>query len=313
MNNINCSYHKWNLRINPSECESILFRTPRDFLSKIKRHNINDVYISTSNPNTKLIENIPTKKVVRYLGVHIDYLLRLNTHVNTQLTKAQNAAKANSWLFRNKLLYTKAQLICYQLLIRSILTYAAPIWWNLSASSADRLRVFERSCLRACLGKYFDSEHNYKERISNGKIYEEANIIRIDNFNIKLSRDYLSKLSHINNTSIIKQAKMPAGNYIRCLNSGYIPSQAFTYCDAVGIIQNQHNIPLLYHWTRNKVNKKIALRCTDLVSNPTDFKFSMAIPSIDSKDIPRFNSKRHWWLKPDNPVIILLKERLSNS
>ncbi|OXU20515.1 hypothetical protein TSAR_004111 [Trichomalopsis sarcophagae] len=121
VNKVNQHYSLWNLRINPSKCETILFDKPLRFL--------------TSKIRTE-IKNFKHKKVVKYLGVQLNYLLRLNIHVNTQLNKAKNAFRAHRRLYFNKSMPEKAKVICYLLLIRSILTYAVPVW----ASLAEKLR-----------------------------------------------------------------------------------------------------------------------------------------------------------------------------
>lgn len=310
VNAANDCFQKWNLRINPAKCESILFRKPRDQLSKAKRDQIKEFSIKTTNPNTMTLEQIPTKPVVKYLGVHIDYLLRLNKHVDIQLEKAKNAIKANNGLFKSRSLSIKAKTICYQLLIRSILTYAAPVWWNISASLAEKLRIFERTCLRPCLGKYYSTESSYKKRISNLNIYKEANITRIDNFIIKLTRDYLAKLIANHNPTIKKLAFLPKEAHLTALRTGYISPQTFTFCDINGIIQNEDNIPTIYHWRRNKANKKIPIEL-DLISNPGNFQFSTALPPVDILDDHRLQHKKYFWLKPNNKSLILLRDNLT--
>ncbi|OXU17003.1 hypothetical protein TSAR_006388 [Trichomalopsis sarcophagae] len=187
VNKINNHYNLWNLRINPSKCETILFHKPLRFLNSNKRKEINQFKITIHSNGEHAI---PHKKTV--LGVHIDSLLRLNTHVINQLTKAKNAFRANNNIFFNKNLSARTKIICYLLLIRPIITYAAPIWWNASASTMERIRKFERLCLRACLHIYRRSDTN--KFISNKLIYDKANIPRIDSFFIKLNHDYFAKL-----------------------------------------------------------------------------------------------------------------------
>ncbi|CAD6222104.1 GSCOCG00012995001-RA-CDS, partial [Cotesia congregata] len=111
-------------------------------------------------------------------------------HPDIQLAKAKAAFKANNRIFYNKNLSRKTKIICYLLLVRPILTYAAPIWWNTSAAVIENYRVFERKCLRACIGAYRSAESNFKKFISNSVIYSIANIPRIDNHIIRLIRDY---------------------------------------------------------------------------------------------------------------------------
>lgn len=109
--------------------------------------------------------------MVRYLGVHIDFKINYNTHVNIQLQKAHKAFHANRRLFYSKNLHNEVKILCYKLLIRPILTYGCQIWYNLSAGTMEKLRVFQRKCIRACLGKYRTPESNFTKLISNHKLY----------------------------------------------------------------------------------------------------------------------------------------------
>ena len=56
----------------------------------------------------------------------------------------------------------------------------------------EKLRIFERNCLRACLKMYKTSESNYESHYPNKKLYDNANIPRIDNFILKLNRDHMA-------------------------------------------------------------------------------------------------------------------------
>lgn len=110
--------------------------------------------IKTSNPDTKTIVAIPHRNTVKYLGVSLDYLIQGNVHIKTQLEKATTAFRANSKIFRNKHLTKKTKMILYMLLIRPIITYAAPIWWNTNHTMMKKLRKLERQCLRVYLSMY---------------------------------------------------------------------------------------------------------------------------------------------------------------
>ena len=124
---INRYYMSWNLRLNPHKCETILFRKPVNKLSTKAKAGNNDFQISATIPGTANLSLIPHKKVVKYLGVHLDYLLRGNAHIDYQLKKPNKAFLANSRLFYNKYLTHKSKIILYMLLIRPIITYAAPL------------------------------------------------------------------------------------------------------------------------------------------------------------------------------------------
>lgn len=99
----------WNLRINPNKCETILFRKPVVNLTSKAKAGSKDFSISALVPGTDDRITIPHKKVVKYLGIHIDYLLRGNRHRDIQLEEANKAFLANSRDFRNKYLSPKAK------------------------------------------------------------------------------------------------------------------------------------------------------------------------------------------------------------
>lgn len=84
-----------------------------------------------------------------------------------------------------------------KIIIRPIITYDCPIWFNISPSYMEKLRLFERKYLRACTPKYRSSESNFQKYISNKKLYETANTIRIDNFIICLIRNHIVRCMYI--------------------------------------------------------------------------------------------------------------------
>ena len=233
---INDYYLNWKLKINPKKCEIIIFHQPLRFLSPKKRDIIkNFKIILVSDKKTYELEN---KKSVRYLGMQLDYLIRMNEHIEIQLKKASDSFKKYCRLFFCKNLEARAKVICYQLLIRPIVTYGAPIWWNMSASMAEKLRKFERSCLRVCLHTYRSPHSGYKRMLSNFELYNMAQIPRIDCFTLKLTRDYYQQITKINNKILQKFYNINADNCKAKAKSGYITPQMFTYFDKLGIIQN---------------------------------------------------------------------------
>ena len=60
-----------------------------------------------------------------------------NKHITIQLQKAKNSFRAQIRLFFHPKLSHRAKLKCYMLLIRPIITYAAPIWCNISAFTME--------------------------------------------------------------------------------------------------------------------------------------------------------------------------------
>ena len=236
----------------------------------IKNFNIK---IKNSNNTYTAIKH---QKLVKYLGIHLDYLFKLNDHISIQLNKAKAAYKKYYRLFFNSQLEPRAKIIIYILLIRPIITYAVPIWWNINAATIEKIRKFERSCLRAALNMYRTPTTNYKHMYSNKELYNAANIPRIDNFMIDLTRNYYQNIANIDN-KIVKSFQQNNIDYQDRANTGYFPPHFFTAFDNAGLIQNSDNIPIIYHYTRHKANKYIKYTTEDCITYSSDIKYSTSI------------------------------------
>lgn len=310
INKINNYYTMWNLKINPSKCETIIFRNPTRQLAATKKRGLNTLEINTHNLETKEITPIQTKKIVKYLGMNIDYLARNVSHIDIQLQKAKNKFKLLGRLFYNKNISPKAKVICYMLLIRPLMTYAAPIWWNISAGQMEKMRLLERSCLRAALNKYRSAQTEYRKWINNKEIYNEAGIPRIDNHIIKLARDYYSRCAKSKNAIIKSFATIDERKMSIAIEEGYPQPKAFILLDKRGIIQDGNNKPIIYHWRRHKKDKKLPSTWEKVEAKQNPYKYSMAISEVDYQDKHRL-LHQYWWLNDGNAKHIQkLKNRL---
>lgn len=120
---INTYYKSWRLKVNTSKCETILIRPNLNYAN----NNVRKHYKTFAIKENKESEiTIPHKECVKYLGIHIDEKLKFNAHIETQLKKARNAFFKHKRLFYSKYLNKKIKVICYQLLIRPIITYGCP-------------------------------------------------------------------------------------------------------------------------------------------------------------------------------------------
>ena len=301
VNKVYQHYITLNLKPNASKSETILFHKPLRFISQKLRDSIKNFQISIISANDENTK-IDHKKSVKYLGVH--YLLRLNDHVKIQLEKATKAFKKYCRLFMCKNLHPRAKIICYLLLIRPIITYACPVWWNISASLMEKVRKFERSCIRMCLHKYRQTDS--KKFISNNNLYNEASIPRIDSFIIKLSRDYYNNNIKINNDLIQSFAQINQQNILGASMSGYIPPQYFIYYDKAGIIQDHNNTPLIYHIPRHQSNKKLPYSYNDIDVN--NLVYSTSLPLIDINNCQRV-SRNYWWLSNNDIHLDEIRKR----
>lgn len=280
--------YDWKMKINSNKCETILFRPP------VGKCN-NNVKRNWKSFGIKSFDNtiIPNKQIVKYLGINLDKFLYFNNHINLQLKKARNAFYMYKKLFYSKHIQSNIKVVLYQSLIRPVLTYGCQIWYNISPSYMEKLRVFERKCLRSCLMLYKTTTSNYTQYVSNKKLYNTAKIARIDNFIIHLIRNHIIKSTECTENNLIMAAYYINDEYIyKTLQNGYIPPEAFVYLDSKDFIQNEFGVPILYHLYR-RANSK-AIKSNQLTS--TNSRFDKSVFSGDKNMFPNLNMKKFWWL-----------------
>lgn len=237
---------------------------------------------------------IKHKNTVCYLGTNLDERLKFIKHVEMTIEKCKKTFFSYKSLFHSLRLNERVKILCYTLFIRPIVIYACQVWFNLSPSTMEKVRVFERACRRACLGMYRTQNSNFKRFFSNLEVYEKANIPRIDNFIIKLTRDHSAKAARNNeNANIFSHFNIEDTKIEETLKSGYVPPHAFPYLDKHNFIQNNSNIPIIYHIHRHALNKRIALNAINYDDDPTTLsRFSTALPLRDKNCKLRFNNKK---------------------
>ena len=126
-------YSLWILKNDPEKSQVIIYHHPLDKVVPNKRKVIkNSKYLNKEGPKYTLF---PTKKSWNILVyTHIIYSEWMNT-------SESNCTKPKMHL-NSKADYFFTKIICYMLLIRPIITYAAPIWSNTSASTMEKIRKF---------------------------------------------------------------------------------------------------------------------------------------------------------------------------
>lgn len=291
-------YSSWKLKINTGKCETVLFRPNLDRLPLDASKNWKNFQICDRETGGR---PVPHKSAVKYLGIIIDFQLKYNEHVKTQLEKAQKAFNTAIRLFHCRYLDARIKVLCYLLLIRPIITYGVPIWYNISSGIMEKVRVFERKCLRSCLSRWRSASSLYVRFVRNELIYNEAGIPRIDCLAIRLVRDHFANAAKITNNSLIWGIALPNPLYFEKTRiSGFNPPEAFTYLDAMGYIQDKNKVPTIFHVFRGSHDKRIMyppnLTCND-PTNSQLMRFSTALPSRDTKDNHRNNIAKYWWLE----------------
>lgn len=169
----NTYYRSWRLKINTSKSEIILFRPNLNYANNNIRQHYKTFAIKESKDSEIIILH---KECVRYLGIYIDKKLKFNVHIDTQIAKARRAFLMYIRLFYSKYLHKKIKLICYQLLVRLIITYSYLIWCNISASQMEKVRTFER---KVCLRMFANEKANFLKLHCNKIINNQADVSRI--------------------------------------------------------------------------------------------------------------------------------------
>lgn len=177
LNTIQDHLAKWKIKLNPKKIEAIVFKgTNKQHSNGVNRsHKL--VMINVGG------HPIALQNEIKYLGIIFSKRPTFSKHVTHTLTKATKAYHGIKHILKrvNKL-DTKIKLLCYKQLIRPIIAYGFPAWAGISAHQMERLRVFERKCLRACIN-YRRPIGTYRH-IRNSALYEQGAVKRIDCFMI---------------------------------------------------------------------------------------------------------------------------------
>lgn len=82
----------------------------------------------------------------------------------------------------------------------------------------------------------------------------------------------------------------------KTLTTGFIPPEAFLYLDQKGYIQDNRNVPLIYHFPRHNNNKKFGY---PPYSSSNDrnitWRYNMSILNPEKLKRKETNNK-YWWL-----------------
>jgi len=127
-------FNKWKLQVNVSKPELILFTKRRPPV-----------------PQSLQFQNvtIPWSNTVKYLGLQLDFKLLFTKHLQTVLRKATGTfLKIFPLLARDSPLTIPNKILLYKLLLRSMITYAAPVWSTTSQTNYRHLQVYQSKCLR---------------------------------------------------------------------------------------------------------------------------------------------------------------------
>ena len=140
---------------------------------------------------------------MKYLGLNITTNFKFKKHIELIINKSKAALNMYFKIFKqNNCLKTKIKLIFYKQMIRSLISYAFPIWFSINSRTMESIRIFERKCLKYCINFTPKIDVNKYRNISNIKLYTKAQTIRIDNFLIKMALNFYNSMANIKNKLI---------------------------------------------------------------------------------------------------------------
>lgn len=184
---------RWKLKINESKSLAIKITGKRKHILRNARLHVPSIKI-----NSTCVQNVNKMK---YLGVVFDDKFSFNRHIDEILYKAKrNTFRITNFLRRARQMDKKIKIICYKQFIRPIIGYAFPIWFGISSHQMERLRMFERRCLRICLQLYatIQPDGQYKN-VSNQRLYRESGVTRLDAFLVSSALRFLERTEQLDN------------------------------------------------------------------------------------------------------------------
>jgi len=132
-------FTKWKLRVSAIKTEALLFTKRRPIAPPLPQfqHTM-----------------IPWSRNIRYLGLTLGPKLLFTKHLHTVTHKATGVLlQLFPLLARDSTLTILNKLTLYKLMIRSLLTYAGPVWSNTSQSNYRHIQILQSKCLRV-IGDY---------------------------------------------------------------------------------------------------------------------------------------------------------------
>lgn len=177
----------------------------RETHNRTLRRNTKKMAVSVSG---HLLKAAPS---IRILGLHLQKNGRFIRHLDLRLKKLRRAKYLLGGILRNHKINTKIKTNIYKLYLRPLLTYASPVWCRqpcLSSHQMERMRRFERSCLRSTANikrKRGDFKH-----LNARDIYRISKCPRIDHH---IAQRHIRFYENEKFTNITVTAQRTAGQY----------------------------------------------------------------------------------------------------
>ncbi|KAL4141647.1 hypothetical protein QTP88_004249 [Uroleucon formosanum] len=164
--------NSWKIHINASKSSAVIF--------SLRRY-------STPPPLRFGNDSIPWQSSVKYLGVTLDKRLTWGPHIASKLQQAyQRLSMLFPILNKKSVIQKKCSILIYKQLLRSLITYACPIWGNCSATHLRKIQIFQNKVLRIIT--------NAPWFVRNENLHKDLRIIKIQDHIKALAENFHSSL-----------------------------------------------------------------------------------------------------------------------
>ena len=140
--------------------------------------------------------------------------------------------------------------MCYKQLVRPLITYGFPTWFNVPKTQIKKIKALERNCLRQCIN--FNRTPEEYKYISNSELYSRSDIIPIDSYMFGLCEKFIDNLRYMENPLIerIVGGQNRFQYFESCLQSKrYLPAFGLKYYIDKGLVwQNDNELRFYDGW-----------------------------------------------------------------
>lgn len=232
-------FRKWGLRLNVSKSEGVMIKGRRKYLFRNSRS-----YIPVLNVGGEFIR---VSDRIKYLGVIFHENFEFYRHLDHILTKVKKVFFAYQRLLRRRGgLSIRVKLLVYKQIIRPLISYAFPVWFGISSSQMERLRIWERRILAACLGlrPRLIADGVYR-RPSCKSIYDGVDFGRVDVFLIESALSFIERAASHENR-LIRECFEHDGGLLPMQDRRYLSPVDLRTLEGEGLLYRGADL-LFYH------------------------------------------------------------------
>jgi hypothetical protein len=241
-NYLNCVYtylQKWKININIGKCETISFYGTAKTIPRKTKKDLSNLSIKI---NTQTIA--PTKNL-KYLGITFSHNLKFYQHIKNSIAKSRKSFHSfKNLIYNRKGLSTNTKILLYKQLLRPILAYGFPVWYDISSAQMEKLRILERKYLRTFsnIGRKPNSYYHH----NNNLLYKTAKTERIDRLLVKHNTKFHENIQNTQNQLLLNCSNLQ-DNYFANDNNKYKTPFYFKYLLNHNLLFDENNNLIFYH------------------------------------------------------------------